>query len=653
MSDDPLSLHPDHLADLRKSGLSDETIKTAGVYSVRPADIPKILGWDSTNIQSALAFSYPGTEFVRLKVFPPYKDKKGHAVKYLQRKGSPPRLYIPPLTAKIVKDPTAPLTITEGEKKALKACQEGVPCIAIGGLWCWVEEGMPITDLDGIAWAKREVSFYPDSDVWARPELIKAIYAFAKELEGRGAKVMIPILPGGEDPKVGLDDYLIKTGREGLQKLGFIDLKDLAFKGAANWWKEWINRKDQTSPAENPLTQMTEKDRQEALALLKAKDLLLIFLRDVERLGCVGETENKVVLKLSMTSRLSKEPINIAVKGESSAGKNFLTNNVARFFPPEVVLSISSATPKSLFYLPGNLSHKIVVIAESPGAQDADYSIRTLQSEGEIVILVPEKDKMSGRIETKERRVKGPVAFVQTTTKAYLHPENETRNFDLYIDDSESQTEAIFEASNKKHLVEVDPQETERILKLWQNAHRLLEPLPVLIPYVGAIEFPTKPLRVRRDRPRFLALIEASALLHQYQRERREINGQSYVVANPDDYDIARELASKILNQVLKGATPKCEELVGKAIEFGDVEFTRAEIEARLGWDRKTVVKYLKEADRLGCIDEVTQKKGSASRYKFVKKVGQVDCFLLPRQELEERLSKVSTPEEMPLGQVK
>lgn len=35
-------LHPDHLADLWKSGLPDETILDAGIRSLRPADIKKI-----------------------------------------------------------------------------------------------------------------------------------------------------------------------------------------------------------------------------------------------------------------------------------------------------------------------------------------------------------------------------------------------------------------------------------------------------------------------------------------------------------------------------------------------------------------------------------------------------------------------------------
>ena len=36
--------HPDHLADLRKSGLSDETIFAAGIKTIPPRDIAKRVG---------------------------------------------------------------------------------------------------------------------------------------------------------------------------------------------------------------------------------------------------------------------------------------------------------------------------------------------------------------------------------------------------------------------------------------------------------------------------------------------------------------------------------------------------------------------------------------------------------------------------------
>jgi hypothetical protein len=56
------NLHPVHYQDLQNSGLSDETIREAKIYSLRPADIPKKLGWNGQGIESLLAFPYPGCD---------------------------------------------------------------------------------------------------------------------------------------------------------------------------------------------------------------------------------------------------------------------------------------------------------------------------------------------------------------------------------------------------------------------------------------------------------------------------------------------------------------------------------------------------------------------------------------------------------------
>ena len=101
-----INFHPDHLAVLKKSGLKDEIIVEAGIHSVCPSDISRILGWEPQGITSALAFPYPFSEgFTHLKVFPPQTDKTGHTVKYLQAKGSGTHLYILPCVEPILKNP--------------------------------------------------------------------------------------------------------------------------------------------------------------------------------------------------------------------------------------------------------------------------------------------------------------------------------------------------------------------------------------------------------------------------------------------------------------------------------------------------------------------------------------------------------------------
>ena len=242
--------HPDHWADLCKSGLSPDTIQSLGIYSTRPGDIPKLIGWIPEGVTSALVFPYPQNNgFCRVKVFPAFMDKSGHNNRYLQRKNSGVHLYLPPRAYAVRHDPSVDWAWGEGEKKAAKACQEGVVCAGLGGLWNWIEENCAIDELDSISHNGRRETIFPDSDVWSREDLLKAVYAFARELQARGAVVQVGILPASDDEgKVGLDDFLLVHAIGELEALPCVTLQDKVFKGFAKWWRGWHGKKLQGEP---------------------------------------------------------------------------------------------------------------------------------------------------------------------------------------------------------------------------------------------------------------------------------------------------------------------------------------------------------------------------------------------------------------------
>src|SRR6267378_2401062 len=89
---------PEHLADLRRSGLTDKTIKLHRIRSVPPGMIDQLLGFDVPAIRSAMLIPFPDPaggfmDHVRVRVFPPFTDKSGHTVKYLQPRRSSNRLF--------------------------------------------------------------------------------------------------------------------------------------------------------------------------------------------------------------------------------------------------------------------------------------------------------------------------------------------------------------------------------------------------------------------------------------------------------------------------------------------------------------------------------------------------------------------------------
>lgn len=225
-------LTPAHLADLRRSGLTDETIAAAGFYSLTPEQVPALTKCDVYN-KSGLAIPYrgcqfsDGTPYLRVRLDQPFTTKKGDRVRYLSRKGERNRLYLPPLLPpNWATDTSIPLAITEGEKKAAAACQAGIACLGLSGVWCWrttlgsAGQTLPIPDLCNIVWVDRQVSIVYDSDLATNERVQEAEEALTKELTSRGAQVRRVRLPAGTDgAKVGLDDYLLHHSKEVFEHL--------------------------------------------------------------------------------------------------------------------------------------------------------------------------------------------------------------------------------------------------------------------------------------------------------------------------------------------------------------------------------------------------------------------------------------------------
>jgi hypothetical protein len=116
-------LHHDHLADLRKSGLTDETIQAAGIYTVPPDEIgqgKRRKGLPDA-VKTAMAFPYFGFDgYERFKVW--WKEGKT-GPKYLAKAGTPNHLYLPPI---VDLQGISHLLLVEGEKKALALTQPGI-----------------------------------------------------------------------------------------------------------------------------------------------------------------------------------------------------------------------------------------------------------------------------------------------------------------------------------------------------------------------------------------------------------------------------------------------------------------------------------------------------------------------------------------------
>lgn len=371
-------------------------------------------------------------------------------------------------------------------------------------------------------------------------------------------------------------------------------------------------------PAEEaaPAVVLSEAERAEALAWAQAPELVA-RLRAALRRVLVGEDANALVLYLVCTSRLLDKPLAGIVQSPSAAGKTTVMDAALSFFPEETRIKYSAMTGQSLFYMgDADLKHKILAIVEEAGAEKASYALKLLQSEGELTIASTGKNPTSGRMETQEYHVEGPVAIVLTTTSADLDEELQNRCLTLAVDDSPEQTARIHALQRESRTLAGLAAKAERaaVLGLLRNVQRLLKPLHVVNDYAPRLTFTAGRARNRRDHEKYLTLIDAIALLHQHQRPRGrlEVAGGrvvEYVSVAVDDIALANELAPEVLGRSLDELPPQTRRLLdhvkalvkAKAAQPGQsaklaATFSRRELREACGWSLTQVRTHL---DRL------------------------------------------------------
>jgi DNA primase catalytic core len=375
--------------------------------------------------------------------------------------------------------------------------------------------------------------------------------------------------------------------------------------------------------AASPVVTMSESERAEALSFLRRRDLLDQVAKDIDALGFVGEATNKRLLYLVAVSRKLEDPLSAIVLSQSGAGKSGLTEVIERLCPPEDVVLLTRLTPQSLYYTePGFLDRKLVIVEERYGSIEADYSIRVLQSRKKLIAAAPVKDPQTGNMRTKVFTVEARAAFIEATTASSVNHENATRCFELAMDESAEQTRRIHE---RMSLLRTERglavrQAADAISRRHWNAQRLLETLPVIIPFADKLSFPSSWLRTRRDYARFLNLIEVSAFLHQHQRERRG----GAVLASTTDYAVAYALAAEVLADTLSDLRKPLREALERVRELstkGDGSVSRREIREALAVPDSTVRRWLQdlvELEYLAQIEAGAKGAGKTSRYRLV-----------------------------------
>ncbi|MCT8354744.1 DNA primase, partial [Photorhabdus kayaii] len=189
-----------------------------------------------------------------------------------------------------------------------------------------------------------------------------------------------------------------------------------------------------------------------------------------------------------------------------------------------------------------------------------------------------------------------------TTTAIDVDEELLNRCLVLTVNESREQTQAIHAMQRHRQTLAGLLADSEKgyLTQLHQNAQRLLRPLKVVNPYAHQLTFLSDKTRMRRDHMKYLTLIQAIALLHQYQREVKKTThrGQviEYIEVTQDDIALANRLAHEVLGRTLDEMPPQTRKLLlliqdwvretagQQAVRVDELHFTRRDIRTALHW---------------------------------------------------------------------
>lgn len=359
-----------------------------------------------------------------------------------------------------------------------------------------------------------------------------------------------------------------------------------------------------------------------AAHIIENNNILDLFAKEFSKV-IAGETVNGKLLYLVATSRLLNKTMNAAIKGTSAGGKSEIRKRILEFFPSESIFAFTSLSEKSLIYYDGDFSHKILSMGEATATDEQDfqdYLLRELMSEGRI--SYPTVQKIDNELVTKTIEKEGPVAFLVTTTKNNLHPENETRMLSLEIDDTEKQTRSVL---SKVAQVEGLNESTTLVdYKPWQDFQRWLElgKRTVVVPFAPEMVELISPasVRLRRDVGQVIRAIKTHAILH---REQRDRDAEGRIVANiENDYEVVRELMNAILAEGSGVAVKKAmiETIEAVKVATADLDETEGasaqDIAAALKLDKSAAWRRLSAARTEGFIVNLEQRRGMPGKYR-------------------------------------
>jgi hypothetical protein len=385
-----------------------------------------------------------------------------------------------------------------------------------------------------------------------------------------------------------------------------------------------LSQLDQEDANEFTIRELTNKELRAAEAFLKKDNLLKATNDLIGNSGVIGEETNRLLMYIIFTSRKSSNPLHCISLGSSGTGKTHLQSKVAELIPEHDIVDMTVLSENAFYYFNRTeLQHKLILIEDMDGAENALYPLRELQSKRSITKRVSHKDR-NGNTKTIKLTVEGPVCVAGCTTQESLYEDNSNRSFLLYIDESQEQDNLIMQYQRKLSAGNVNIDAELKAKRLLQNVQQILSSVAIRNPFAEHLQLPKSVFKPRRTNSHYLQFIEAVTFYKQYQRERKydETTGEEYIKTTIEDIREANQLLQEVLlrkSDMISGACRNYLESLKTYLKTNkQTTFTNAEVRRNLRIKGTTLRRYHSQLVEDNYIKKTTNNKYKGYIYEIV-----------------------------------
>jgi predicted transcriptional regulator len=385
------------------------------------------------------------------------------------------------------------------------------------------------------------------------------------------------------------------------------------------------------------ITMATKKDNKtiaekekETLAKIqrKMKDprLLVDTIKEVQNNGVAGEEDTILAEIIVATTRLVENAIpestNLLLSDKTGLGKDHTTKKTLEvIIPEEDLCHVTKMSPEAFTYwhykdLEWEWNYKVIHFEDVTQALLNCSTFKTMASGENYAVVV--KDQ-----KTIEIPIFGKPCMILTSH--HVNPKDEAlRRFRIGgLNDSKTQTRNVMDKISQKYT----GRNKKEINYILRSAVQSLEPKEVIIPYAEIIQhfFPDDDI-MRTHYQCFLNYICASAVFHQYQREKTP---DEKIIATPDDYMIARMVL------IYTTSNPK---MIPLSKEYRDVlkileeneELTVKELEPKCPFSLPWLYKHLPNLVATGLVEKGSRYDERANKDVTIYRFADFSAKMIP-----------------------